>query len=189
MGYFDLVSGGTVYFTAATLKPGLTGVSPGNGPTAGGTLVTLTGSNFVSGLTVRFAGVPAQTVNFSNSTLVTASTPANAAGSVDVTLINPDGQWTTLANGFSYSGGGNPPPTAPTLRSIALVGGSIVLVSSGATNGISRLFSSTDLTAAITSWTSLATNNVGSDGLFTNTLPLAPGEAQRFYRLAIPYAP
>ena len=38
--------------------PSVSNVSPGGGPLAGGTLVTLTGVNFTSGATVSFGGVP-----------------------------------------------------------------------------------------------------------------------------------
>jgi len=186
LGYFDLVSGGTVYFTAAAATPALTTAIPASGPTTGGTLVTLTGSNFVNGLTVRFSDAVASTVNFSNSTLVTVVSPPNSSGTANIMLINPDGQSATLLNGFSYNGG-NPPPPAPTFKSIVQSGSSIVLVSSGATNKTSHVLSSTDPTAPVSSWASVATNSVGPDGLFTNVLPVAPGDHQRFYRLAIPY--
>jgi hypothetical protein len=185
LGYFDLTSDGVLYFTAAGPNPGLTQVSPANGPTGGGTLITLTGSNFVSGLSVRFADVPASTVNFSNSTLVTVITPPNVSGVADVMLINPDGQWSTLSGAFEYTGGGNPAPPAPTAI-ITVTGGNVVLVSIGATNGTLQILSSADVTAPVGSWTSVVTNSVGADGLFTNTLPIDPGEAQRYYRLAIP---
>jgi hypothetical protein len=163
----------------------LTQISPATGPAGGGTLVTLTGSNFVSGLSVRFADVAASAVNFSNSTLVTVTAPPNASGLADVTLINPDGQWSTLSGGFTYTGGSNPPPSAPSV-SLSVAAGNLVLVSVGATNGTFQILSSADAAAPVSTWTSVVTNSVGPDGLFTNTLPFAPGEAQRYYRLVIP---
>ena len=48
----------TVPGTPSTPSPTLTSVSPASGPTAGGTTVTLTGTNFVSGATVRVGGSP-----------------------------------------------------------------------------------------------------------------------------------
>ena len=187
LGYFDLVSGGTVFFTAATAPPGLSAAAPSTGPTAGGTLVTLTGSNFANGLTVRFSDSIAPTVNFSNSTLISVVAPPNNSGTANIMVINPDGQSAILANGFTYTGGSNPPPPAPTFKSIVQSGSSIVLVSSGATNRISQVLSSTDPAASVSSWASVATNAVGPDGLFTNVLSIATGDHQRFYRLAIPY--
>jgi hypothetical protein len=81
--------------------PGVTGLSPGSGITAGGTSVTLTGKNFVAGATVSFGGVAA-VVTSVNATTIAAKTPAHKPGSVNVVVKNPDGQSGTLASGFIY---------------------------------------------------------------------------------------
>jgi uncharacterized repeat protein (TIGR01451 family) len=94
--------------TAVTLTasgPAITtALSPNQGSDAGGTPVTITGSGFVSGgsLAVTFGGNAATAVTFGNSTTVTCTTPAHAAGVVDVVLTNGDGQPTTATNGFTY---------------------------------------------------------------------------------------
>jgi uncharacterized repeat protein (TIGR01451 family) len=94
--------------TAVTLTasgPAITTVlSPNQGSDAGGTPVTITGSGFVSGgsLAVSFGGNAATAVTFVNSTTITCTTPAHAAGTVDVVLTNGDGQPTTATNGFTY---------------------------------------------------------------------------------------
>ena len=93
--------------------PSVTAINPTSGSTAGGTSVTLTGANFVSGATVKFGGVAATNVNVSSSTTITATTPAHAAGVVDVVVTNPDAQLGTLTAGFTYV-----VPT-PTVTSIA----------------------------------------------------------------------
>ena len=85
--------------------PAVTSVSPNSGPAAGGTPVTISGSNFVSGATVRFGGVNASNVNVVNSSSISAVTPAQAAGAVSVTVTNPDNQTGTLNNGYTYNGG------------------------------------------------------------------------------------
>ena len=82
--------------------PGVTAINPTSGSTAGGTSVTITGANFVSGATVKFGGVAATNVNVSSSTTITATTPAHAAGAVDVVVTNPDAQLGTLTGGFTY---------------------------------------------------------------------------------------
>ena len=56
--------------------PSVSNVSPGGGPLAGGTLVTLTGVNFTSGATVSFGGVPATPVTFGSDTSLTVKSPA-----------------------------------------------------------------------------------------------------------------
>ena len=55
---------GGVHLHGASTTPTLTSVSPTSGPTAGGTTITLTGTNFVSGATVRVGGVAATNVTF-----------------------------------------------------------------------------------------------------------------------------
>jgi len=66
--------------------PTITGVSPASGPTAGGTSVTLTGTNFVNGGVVTFGGVAGTIVGQVFSTQLTVSTPfSQPAGPVDVT--------------------------------------------------------------------------------------------------------
>ena len=56
--------------------PTVSSVSPNNGPVAGGTAVTITGTNFAAGATVTFGGTAATNVVVANSTTITATTPA-----------------------------------------------------------------------------------------------------------------
>ena len=77
-------------------------VSPNNGSTAGGTAVTITGTNFAAGATVTFGAAAATNVVVVNSTTITATTPAGSAGAVTVTVTNPSGQSGSLASGFTY---------------------------------------------------------------------------------------
>ena len=97
--------------------PTVTSIAPSSGPIAGGTAVTITGANFVSGATVSFGGSAATGVSVVNSTTINATTPAHAAGAVSVTVTNPDAQNGTLANGFTYLG------PAPTVSSVAPTSG------------------------------------------------------------------
>jgi hypothetical protein len=93
--------------TIATLTP--------SSATAGGPAFTLTadGSNFVSGATILWNG-SARTTTFVSATRVTASIPAPdiaAAGSVSVSVRNPDGQasspQTFTINPVGGGGGGS----------------------------------------------------------------------------------
>ena len=81
----------------------MSSVSPNNGPVAGGTGVTITGTGLVTGATVTFGGTAATNVVVKNGTTMTATTPAHAAGAVTVTVTNPDTQSGSLANGFTYN--------------------------------------------------------------------------------------
>ena len=79
----------------------ISGVSPGNGPPAGGTAVTITGTDFASGATVTFGSEAATNVVVVSATEITATSPAGSAGAVMVTVTS-GGQNASLANGFSY---------------------------------------------------------------------------------------
>ena len=82
--------------------PTLISVTPNTGSPAGGDVVDLAGMNFQNGATVTFDGVAATGVTFVSSSHITATTPAHAAGAVDVVVTNPDLQFSTLVNGFTY---------------------------------------------------------------------------------------
>jgi hypothetical protein len=90
------------YTSTTAPAPTVSGVSPNSGPTGGGTTVTLTGTNFVSGATVTFGGTAA-TIMSLNSTTITVNTPAHTAGTVNVVVTNPDGQTGSNTNGFTYT--------------------------------------------------------------------------------------
>jgi len=72
-----------VYFTFMQ-PPAVTGISPGIGPTGGGTTVTITGYNFGGATAVRFGSVPATSYTVNTNTVITATSPAGTAGTVDV---------------------------------------------------------------------------------------------------------
>ena len=59
--------------------------------------MTLTGTNFLRGATVRVGGVLAASVTFVSATQMRATAPAGAAGVVSVQVTNPDAQSATLA--------------------------------------------------------------------------------------------
>ena len=65
--------------------------------------MTITGTGFLSGATVTLGGTAATNVSVVSSTSITATTPAHAAGTVDVVVTNTDSQNGTLTNGFTYS--------------------------------------------------------------------------------------
>jgi hypothetical protein len=83
------------------VKPTVTSVSPSSGPVAGGTAVTIKGTNFASGATVTFGSASATNVVEVSSTSITATTPAGSAGAVSVT-VTVNGQRGSLTNGFTY---------------------------------------------------------------------------------------
>jgi hypothetical protein len=76
-------------------------VLPTSGPPAGGTNLSITGTDFQSGASVTIGGVAAGNVVFQNSNSITATSPLLAAGTVnDLTVSNPDGSEGTLPKGW-----------------------------------------------------------------------------------------
>ena len=116
-----------VTVTTAPTGVFVTQVTPPNGPTAGGTATTLTGLNFASPCSVAFGGNAATDVSFVSSTSLKATSPAHAAGTVDVAVTCGTDHY-TLAGAFTYVA------NAPHLNSVSPVsgassGGTLVVVS------------------------------------------------------------
>ncbi len=113
------------YVDRGSLGPGpqLASVTPSSGVATGGTQTVLTGSGFQQGLLVFFGGFSAAAAAVQNGGISTATTPAGPSGQVDVSVTNPDGQSSTLANGYSYTPRPEPqtifPAEGPTAGGVA----------------------------------------------------------------------
>ena len=120
------MTGGYTYTTPppANPAPTVTSITPNTGPTSGATAVTIMGTGFLAGATVKLGGTSATGVTLVNSTSITATTPAHAAGAVSVVVTNTDAKSGTLTNGYTYPA---PPAPAPTVATIT--------PNSGTTNG------------------------------------------------------
>ncbi|MER7151989.1 IPT/TIG domain-containing protein [Streptomyces lydicus] len=95
--------------------PALSGVSPDQGPTAGGNTVTLTGTGLTSATAVTFGSTPATSFTVVSPTTITAVVPPGAAGAVPVTVTTPGGT-STLPSSYFYV-------NAPVLAALAPVSG------------------------------------------------------------------
>jgi thermitase len=106
------VSSPPLPFTIIAPAPKVSGVAPATGSAAGGDTVTINGAHFQAGLTVTFGGSPASVASQTETT-VTVTTPPHAAGKVDVSVVNPDGQQHTLADGYTYTAASLPRASSP----------------------------------------------------------------------------
>ena len=98
------IAGSFTYNPLPTLSP----VSPNNGRVTGGNAITVTGTNFVSGATVKIDNAAASNVTFISAAELHATTPAGSStGAKGVTVTNPDNGFIVLPGGFTY----NPLPT------------------------------------------------------------------------------
>jgi plastocyanin len=136
------VPGGTVMngvVHVAAPAPTLTSINPVAGPTAGGTVVTFTGTNFAAGCGAFFGTTPAASTTVSNSTTILATTPAHAAGTVDVS-VSCTGGTPTLPNAFTFA----PAPSITNVQpSAAAPGAQVTITGSNFQNGATVTFGST----------------------------------------------
>ena len=119
----DVIVGGFTYHT----PPSLTSLDRSSGPEAGGTEVTLTGSDFASGATVSFGQLAATSVTFVSSTQLIAVTPSHDAGTVNVAVTNPDLLSGTLVGAFTFGAAPRVDRVNPSTGPIE--GGTLVAVS------------------------------------------------------------
>ncbi|CAB4945700.1 MAG: hypothetical protein F2842_05720 [Actinobacteria bacterium] len=117
--------------------PTVSATSPTRGPAAGGSVVTLTGTGFINGATVRFGTNSATNVVVNSATSITATAPAGAAGIVNVTVTTAVGTSAAAAgNQFSYV-------AAPTVTFLSPTSGP-------AAGGTSVIITGTNFTGATT---------------------------------------
>ncbi len=83
--------------------PSVTNVNPGSGPAAGGTSVTITGTNLSGASAVQFGASSATNVTVNSASSITATAPAGS-GTVDVSVTTPGGtSAASAADHFSYT--------------------------------------------------------------------------------------
>jgi hypothetical protein len=71
--------------------PSITRLSVRKGPVSGGTSVTITGAAFAGAASVEFGSVPAESYQINSNTSVTAVSPEEPLGAVEVTVTTPGG--------------------------------------------------------------------------------------------------
>ena len=99
-------TGGDEAFKTLPNPPAVSNVKPNKGPEAGGTTVTITGTNLGEATAVKFGSTAAASVTADSGTSITAVSPAGT-GTVDVTVTTAGGtSHTNTADQFSYV----PPP-------------------------------------------------------------------------------
>ena len=118
-------SGSSDHFTYDA-TPSVTGITPVAGPIAGGTVVTITGTGFADASGASFAG-NASSYTIVSDTSITATTPAHAAGVVDVTVTNETGTSSTgSSDHFTYDA--TPSVTGITPVAGPIAGGTVVTI-------------------------------------------------------------
>lgn len=122
-------------------QPEILFIDPRRGATTGGTAVTITGRNFLSGVTVQFGQQDATEVVVASDTSITCRSPAQGPGKVDVIVSNPGGGQAIFPDGFEYVESSGPLVTGVVPASGSTSGGDTVTVTgSGFTVGASVTF-------------------------------------------------
>ena len=94
-------------YTYMDVTPTITAITPAAGTTNGST-ITITGTNFQVGAKVTVGDLPAGNVTVPDNATIIANTPGFPAGTVDVTVKNPDGGTVTKPGGFTFALGSGP---------------------------------------------------------------------------------
>ena len=115
------VAGGYVYTPAPEAPaPIVTELSATEGERVGGEIIYIHGENFQSGLSVTFGGKEAQVLNVYSAVKLRVKVPtADTAGTVSVTITNPDGKSGTLDNAYTYK------PYVPTVTRLNVASGQV----------------------------------------------------------------
>lgn len=85
--------------------PTISAISPDSVAQGSAAQVTVVGTGFQSGLTLKIGAIGAEVSSVGGSTTISADVPAGiAAGTYDVLVSNPDGQSAILSDGFRVQG-------------------------------------------------------------------------------------
>jgi IPT/TIG domain/Right handed beta helix region/NHL repeat len=151
-------------------------LNPRSGPTAGGNIVTIAGTNLSSASAVSFGAMPATSFSVLGQTLISAVAPPGAAGTVDVTVTTPGGTSPTgSSDQYTYV-------AAPTVSAVSpnagpTVGGTGVTISgTGFTGATAVSFGATSATSfSVTSNTSIAATSPAGSGTVDVTVTTSGG--------------
>jgi len=159
--------------------PNITSIAPTSGTTAGGTTVTITGTNFTGATAVKFGSTNATSYTVDSDTQITAVSPAGSAGTMDVTVTTAGGiSATSSADQFVYQ---QPQTITFNALSTHTYGDApFILSAAGGASGNPVVFTSSDPTVATctgTNGTTITLLKTGSCTIIANQAGNAAYEA------------
>ena len=135
---------------AAPPAPTVSGVSPSEGPAAGGSSVTITGTNLQNASAVDFGTTSVTSFTSDATGQIVLNSPAHAAGTVDVTVLTAGGtSATSTSDQFTYVSAPSVSGVSPSSGSTA-GGTSVTITGTNLQNASAVDFG----TAAVSSFTS-----------------------------------
>jgi hypothetical protein len=149
-------SGNQFTFTAAP-APTLTGLSTSSGSTGGGTQVVITGTGLSNVTEVDFGSVATYGFLVNSDTQLTVLAPAQAAGTIDITVVSPAGNSAlSSTSSFTYNAASPPAVTGLSVTSGSTGGGTSVTLTGTNFSGASAvLFGTVSATFTVNSDTSI----------------------------------
>jgi DNA-binding beta-propeller fold protein YncE len=167
-------------------------LNPSSGPTAGGTVVTITGTNLSNASAVSFGGTPATSFSVLGPTQISAVAPPGTAGTVDVTVTTSGGTSPTgSSDQYTYV-------AAPTVSAVSpntgpTAGGTSVTITGTSFTGATAVsFGTTSARSfTVTSGTSITATSPAGSGTVDVTVTTgggtsATGAADGFTYIAMP---
>lgn len=156
--------------------PTLSSVSPNAGPTAGGTSVTITGTDFSGASAVSFGSNSAISFTVDSNNQITATSPAGT-GTVDITVTTAFGTSTTSsADQFTYA-------AAPTVTGLAPSSGtpsggtSVIITGTNFTGASAVNFGATSASFTVDSATQITATSPAGTGTVDVTVTTPGGSS------------
>jgi hypothetical protein len=127
-------------FTYAAPMPVISSIAPTSGPIGGGSGITINGTGFTGATVVAFGnGNPSTEIHVVSDTQLTATSPAHAAGAVNIRVTTPGGTSAVAPGGvFTYK------PAVATVASLSpgsgvVAGGTSVVITGTGFTGASKV--------------------------------------------------
>ena len=160
----DLQSSTLVNSFTYRAAPTVSSLSVSGGTIYGGTSVMVTGTGFVSGMTVKFGSSACVDNGFISSTKYYCTTPPGTAGIVDVTVTNDDLQTNILPGSYTYRPAPKITSVNPTILP-ATLGGTVTITGTGFIPGVSVKIGTADCPVVTESTTSITCTAAPGTGL------------------------
>ena len=121
--------------------PVVSSVSPNAGPLTAGTTVTITGTGFISGSTVKFGANAATGVVVNSAASITAVSPAGTTGTVNVIVTTSGGaSATSVGDQFTYDAAPTVTALSPAAQTTGNAGTTVTITGTGFVNGATVKF-------------------------------------------------